>query len=127
MPQRRQGAATTIKLRPYQEECIQAVLDYLGKGERRLGISLATGSGKTVIFSHLIDRVPPPTSDAHQTLILAHRRELVEQSAHHCRSLYPEKTVEVDMGTEKASGLAGKQLEGRGMYTSHKLIVPFSF
>jgi ATP-dependent helicase IRC3 len=37
-----------IRLRQYQEECIQAVLSHLEKGYKRLGISLATGSGKTV-------------------------------------------------------------------------------
>ena len=37
-----------IRLRQYQEECIQSVLDHLEKGQKRLGISLATGSGKTV-------------------------------------------------------------------------------
>ena len=37
-----------IKLRQYQEECIQSVLSYLEQGHKRLGISLATGSGKTV-------------------------------------------------------------------------------
>lgn len=40
--------STAIKLREYQEECIQSVLTYLQKGHKRLGISLATGSGKTV-------------------------------------------------------------------------------
>jgi ATP-dependent helicase IRC3 len=43
-----------IRLRQYQEECIQSVLSYLEKGHKRLGISLATGSGKTVRFR------PPP-------------------------------------------------------------------
>ena len=37
-----------IQLRQYQEECIQSVLSYLKDGHKRLGISLATGSGKTV-------------------------------------------------------------------------------
>ena len=103
---RKQAHGNEITLRPYQEECIQAVLDYLAKGERRLGISLATGSGKTVIFSHLIDRIRPPTPDATQTLILAHRQELIEQAAGHCRNLYPGKVVDVEMGTQHASGLA---------------------
>lgn len=103
-PQRQ--ASTFLKLRPYQQECIEAVLDYVSKGERRLGISLATGSGKTVIFSHLIDQIPAPTKNATQTLIIAHRRELVEQAAKHCRALYPEKNVEVEMGSSSASGVA---------------------
>lgn len=42
------GPSAPIRLREYQEECIQAVLADLKKGEKRLGISLATGSGKTV-------------------------------------------------------------------------------
>lgn len=37
-----------IRLRDYQEECIKSVLSYLDDGHKRLGISLATGSGKTV-------------------------------------------------------------------------------
>jgi superfamily II DNA or RNA helicase len=37
-----------IRLRDYQEECIKSVLSYLDKGHKRLGVSLATGSGKTV-------------------------------------------------------------------------------
>ena len=40
-----------LRLRDYQEECIQSVLSYLSKGHKRLGISLATGSGKTVSFT----------------------------------------------------------------------------
>jgi hypothetical protein len=42
------SAPTGIVLRDYQEESIQSVLKYLGDGHRRLGISLATGAGKTV-------------------------------------------------------------------------------
>lgn len=96
----------STQLRPYQEDSIQSVLKYLENGERRLGISLATGGGKTVIFSHLIERVLSPTPNATQTLILAHRRELVEQAAHHCRKLYPDSTVDVEMGNVHASGIA---------------------
>lgn len=110
-----------ITLRDYQEECIHSVLSYLQKGHKRLGISLATGSGKTVgnfsegnyycpnstkvIFTHLIDRIPP-TKDASQTLILAHRRELVEQAARHCTLAYPGKHVDIEMGNHYASGAA---------------------
>lgn len=37
-----------VELRPYQKASIDAVLEYIARGERRLGLSLATGSGKTV-------------------------------------------------------------------------------
>ena len=59
-----------------------------------------------VIFTHLIDRIPARTSIATQTLILVHRRELVEQAARHCQALYPEQSIEVEMGNIHASGNA---------------------
>lgn len=63
-----------------------------------------TNSSK-VIFTQLIDRVQP-RNEADQTLILAHRQELVEQAARHCTNAYPTKTVEIEMGSMHASGSA---------------------
>lgn len=116
------GSKAAIRLRGYQEECIQSVLSYLANGHRRLGVSLATGSGKTVsmdystiftflmvskvIFTRLIDRVSPPSQHATRTLILVHRRELVEQAARHCAEAYPFKSIEIEMGNLHASGMA---------------------
>lgn len=59
-----------------------------------------------VIFTQLIQYIEPPAKGATQTLILAHRRELVEQAARHCTSAYPKKKVEVDMASSHASGVA---------------------
>ncbi|KAL9004894.1 MAG: hypothetical protein Q9188_002300 [Gyalolechia gomerana] len=101
-----QSASPPIHLRDYQEECIQSVLAYLEKGHKRLGVSLATGSGKTVIFTQLIDRIKPWQDGSSQTLILVHRRELVEQAARHCTNAYPTKSVEIEMGNLHATGLA---------------------
>ncbi|KAK4100870.1 P-loop containing nucleoside triphosphate hydrolase protein [Parathielavia hyrcaniae] len=98
--------AQGLTLRSYQEECIQSVLLSLEKGKNRLGVSLATGSGKTVIFTQLIGRVQPRSETATQTLILAHRRELVEQAARQCANTYPDKTIELELGKLLASGTA---------------------
>ncbi|KAI0971355.1 P-loop containing nucleoside triphosphate hydrolase protein [Xylaria arbuscula] len=95
-----------VRLREYQEECIQSVLSSFQHGHKRVGISLATGAGKTVVFTQLIDRIKPSSEYATQTLILAHRRELVEQAARHCSNAYPSKTVEIEMGNMHASGQA---------------------
>jgi len=59
-----------------------------------------------VIFTQLIDRVLPHSPGATQTLILAHRQELVEQAARHCSNAYPTKSVEIEMGHAYASGYA---------------------
>lgn len=82
------------------------MLSSLANGHKRMGVSLATGSGKTVIFTQLIDRIQPPSEFATQTLIVAHRRELVEQAARHCTRAYPDKTIEIEMGKLHASGTA---------------------
>ncbi|ODA76316.1 hypothetical protein RJ55_08161 [Drechmeria coniospora] len=92
------------KLRDYQQECIKSVLSSLKRGHKRIGISLATGSGKTVIFTQLIDRIHAHPNGGDRTLILAHRRELVEQAARHCQLAYPDKTIEIEMGSLHASG-----------------------
>lgn len=63
-----------------------------------------------VVFTQLIDRVEPrelPYSEpATQTLIIAHRKELVAQAARHCNATYPGKTVDIEMGNLRASGAA---------------------
>ena len=85
------GPAPIRPLRPYQEECVEACLKAISDGKRRLGISLATGAGKTVIFTNLIGKVQLDDTKRYQTLILVHRRELVEQAARHCVEVYPDK------------------------------------
>lgn len=62
-----------LKLRDYQEEIINKVLNHL-KTDKRCCVSLATGGGKTVVFSQLITHLKG------NTLILVHRDELVEQT-----------------------------------------------
>src|SRR5690349_20795356 len=44
-----------IALRPYQHDCLAAIAGAVQSGMRRLLVSMATGMGKTVIFSALLD------------------------------------------------------------------------
>lgn len=131
----------SIRLRGYQDECIQSVLSHLEKGHKRLGISLATGSGKTVrlsgwvllvsliglqvIFTQLIDRVHSPQRDASRTLILVHRRELVEQAARHCSDAYPSKSIDIEMGSLHATGTADITVASVRSITSGNRLMKF--
>lgn len=45
-----------LRLRPYQEECIESVLTAFAQGRRQVGVSLATGAGKTVSQSASAER-----------------------------------------------------------------------
>lgn len=98
-----------VHLRPYQEKCVQACTDAVKAGIMRCGVSLPTGSGKTVIFLHLLSRLQPPASNpgATQSLVLVNSIELARQTAEQARRLFPEWTVEIEQGTKNdASGSA---------------------
>lgn len=61
-------------LRPYQEETAKTVLEAIDDGMTRILYCLATGMGKTVIFSDLIDVF---LMQEHRVLVMAHRKELI--------------------------------------------------
>lgn len=66
-----------MELRPYQEEARQAVEEQWEQVDKTL-LVLPTGTGKTVVFSKIIeDRV----RQGSRALILAHRGELLDQAA----------------------------------------------
>ncbi|KAJ2809806.1 DEAD DEAH box helicase [Coemansia furcata] len=93
-------------LRPYQQECIDKCLKALHAGVRRQAVSLPVGSGKTVVFSNLIQQIPAPTELATKTLVLAHREELLEQAARQIQAACPQLRVEIDQGTRQANPAA---------------------
>ncbi|KAI9499875.1 P-loop containing nucleoside triphosphate hydrolase protein, partial [Coemansia spiralis] len=96
----------THTLRPYQQECLDICMDNFSQGVKRQAVSLPVGSGKTVIFSNLIKLIKPPTRLATKTLVLAHRRELLEQAATQIKKAAPDLLVEIDQGTRVASPVA---------------------
>ena len=66
---------STIALRPYQHECLDAIVQALDRDVRRQLAVLPTGTGKTIIFANLIGQRPG------RAIVLAHRDELIQQAA----------------------------------------------
>jgi superfamily II DNA or RNA helicase len=86
-----------ITLRPYQQECVEAVLTARRKGVRRLLVCLPTGAGKTVIFSELARLARK------QVLVLAHREELLLQAREKLKTaLTGREIVSIERGAERA-------------------------
>ena len=63
-----------IELRPYQQECIEAIETADKDGTHRQLVALPTGTGKTILFSTAAKRRNG------RSLILAHRDELIQQA-----------------------------------------------
>jgi hypothetical protein len=80
--------STRPKLRPYQFDCVETVLDAF-QNRQRVAVTLPVGSGKTVIFSEIIGRMPNPSNGANRTLVLAHRQELLEQARSKIENAFP--------------------------------------
>lgn len=66
-----------IELRKYQSEAVEAVIGEWNKGRRRTLLVLPTGTGKTVVFAKVAERV---AMQGKRTLVLAHRGELLDQA-----------------------------------------------
>lgn len=77
-PPKTPGRTTSgpFSLRPYQAEALDAIAQAEERGIRRPLVALPTGTGKTVVFAHLIER----RSSSGRALILAHRDELLRQA-----------------------------------------------
>lgn len=87
-----------MQLRQYQWEALEAVNEFEAKGIRRQLIVLPTGTGKTVIFSHL----PKTRKDSLPMLVLAHREELLNQAKDKIERANPELTVAIEQGSNYA-------------------------
>lgn len=67
-----------MELRPYQQDAKAAIQAEWAKGVQRTLLVLPTGTGKTIVFSKLIEDC---VRDGERVLVLAHRGELLEQAA----------------------------------------------
>lgn len=83
-----------MKLRPYQQEALEAVLKEWDGGVRKTLLALPTGCGKTVVFAKVTEE---RVRRGDRVLILAHRGELLQQAADKLR-----KVTGLAAATEKA-------------------------
>lgn len=104
---------TKFQLRDYQQEAVNTCIEHVTKDKvKRIGVSLATGGGKTVVFANLIYElnelhVMKVQKDNNvkrkfRTLILVHRRELAFQALEKIKNFNPTSNVELEMGKNHA-------------------------
>lgn len=67
-----------MELRPYQQEAREAVQREWLEGRKRTLLVLPTGTGKTVVFSKIIE---DQVREGKRVLVLAHRSELLDQAS----------------------------------------------
>lgn len=84
-----------MKLRPYQLDAMDGVDGMLVKHKSTL-LEMATGLGKTVVFSYIADAWPG------RVLVIAHRDELIRQAAEKIYQITG-KPCAIEMGRESAS------------------------
>lgn len=92
-----------MELRPYQKECIEKIKNNINKGVRLLVIVMATGTGKTVVFSQFPEIVK---KSGKKTLVLAHREELLTQAKKKINIISPDVKVEIEQWPSYASDSA---------------------
>lgn len=84
--------------RPYQEQAIEANISEYDKGTRRMMNVMATGTGKTIVFSRLFEKLRSRLPG--QMMVLAHTEELVDQNR--------TKMLEVNPGLKVGKEMSGE-------------------
>jgi superfamily II DNA or RNA helicase len=97
----------TFHLRPYQKTAVQSVVSrYQDNGERRMLLYLPTGAGKTVIATFIIKALRQSVRGLGKVLFVAHRQEILDQTAQTLQRHLPNIRVQVEQGERKADDTA---------------------
>ena len=87
-----------MELKPRQQQAFDAVFAALDRGVDRQLVALPTGVGKTVLGAHIAKRF-------NRVLFLAHRQELIEQTARTMALVDPDRTQgRIEQGTHDLEG-----------------------
>lgn len=82
-------------LRPYQADAIASVLDYWGDGGGNPLVSMATGTGKSVVIAELVRELHDINPDI-RMLMLVHVKELVAQNVQALLRSYPGAAIGIN-------------------------------
>jgi superfamily II DNA or RNA helicase len=91
--------------RPYQQKAVREVLALYKDGARKMLLHLPTGSGKTIIATLIIEQLLP-LIDTGKVLFIAHRRELLDQTAETLKQHLPGLAISIDQGERRADPAA---------------------
>lgn len=83
-----------MNLRPYQKQTIDAIREAWRSGVADVLAVLATGAGKTIVFLALLDEILREQPAA-RFLLVAHRKELIEQPAERIAQFWPQRAGQV--------------------------------
>lgn len=86
--------------RPYQDDFHIAVRESYTQGIYHQLAAMATGTGKTVVFSQLPTRLHDLLPG--QTMVLAHREELIDQAIRKMQKVNPTLRIDKEMSTHRA-------------------------
>ena len=93
-----------FRLRPYQKSAVAAVISrFKEQKQRRMLLYLPTGAGKTVIATHIIKTLRT-TRGFGKVLFVAHRREIIDQTARTIRRHLPRLKVQIEQGERTSRG-----------------------
>jgi ATP-dependent helicase IRC3 len=95
--------STPFKLRPYQKAAVASVVARYQARERRMLLYLPTGAGKTVIATFVIKALREK-SGLGRALFVAHRREILDQTARTLKEHLPTLSIQVEQGDRSADG-----------------------
>ncbi len=88
-------------LRPYQNDCVEAVFEAWRSGKKAPLIILATGAGKSLISAEIIRRLREQHPGfGFRVWFLAHRRKLLTQMYKHVKLIAPEAMCGLVQGTK---------------------------
>lgn len=88
-----------LRLRNYQREAIDDLYKRWDAGAIRVPVVLATGLGKTVIFTTMIEEwLNDPQNAGKRVLVIAHTNELIDQAVRKMREVAPHRRVGIVKG-----------------------------